>query len=72
MRTIEKLQAPTGLIDPIVSRGQFDHRYDAEGLIKIPSDGKLHRVITDAGLPLQLFVLKSDIVAFVQVEGWLT
>ncbi|MFO0657600.1 MAG: DUF4139 domain-containing protein [Polyangia bacterium] len=53
VRTIEKLQAPTGLIDPIVSRGQFDHRYDAEGLIKIPSDGKLHRVaiLTAEGSP---------------------
>ena len=31
-------------MDPLSSRGQFDHRYDAEGLIKIPSDGKLHRI----------------------------
>lgn len=53
VRTIEKLQAPSGLVDPLVSRGQFDHRYDAEGLLKIPSDGKLHRVaiLTADGTP---------------------
>lgn len=44
VRTLEQLTAPSGLIDPLQSRGQFDHRYDAEGLLKIPSDGKLHRV----------------------------
>lgn len=44
VRTIEQLSAPSGLVDPLHSRGQFDHRFDAEGLLKIPSDGKLHRV----------------------------
>jgi len=44
VRTLDKLQAPSGLVDPLVSRGHFDHRYEAEGLIKILSDGKLHRV----------------------------
>lgn len=44
VRTLEKLHAPGGLVDPLLSRGHFDHRYDAEGLLKIPSDGKLHRV----------------------------
>lgn len=44
MRVMEQLEIPSGLFDPLVSRGQFDHRYDAEGLLKIPSDGKLHRV----------------------------
>ena len=44
VRTLEKLSPPSGLVDPLSSRGQFDHRYDAEGLIKIPSDGKLHRI----------------------------
>lgn len=44
VRTLEQLSAPSGLVDPLTSRGQFDHRFDAEGLLKIPSDGKLHRV----------------------------
>jgi hypothetical protein len=31
-------------LDPLVSRGMFDHRYDAEGRADIPSDGRVHRV----------------------------
>jgi uncharacterized protein (TIGR02231 family) len=31
-------------VDPRQSRGVFDHRYDAEGLCDVPSDGRLHRV----------------------------
>jgi hypothetical protein len=30
--------------DPAVSRGMFDHRYEAEGRAEIPSDGRVHRV----------------------------
>jgi hypothetical protein len=40
---IEELQ-PGGLRDPRESRGRFDHRFDAEGLVIVPSDGQLHRV----------------------------
>ena len=37
--------APNELVaDPQSSRGRFDHRYDAEGLVVIPSDGQPHRV----------------------------
>ena len=32
------------LVDPAVSRGIFDYRYDAEGSARIPADGRLHRV----------------------------
>lgn len=31
-------------IDPSVSRGMFDHRYEAGGRADIPSDGRVHRV----------------------------
>jgi uncharacterized protein (TIGR02231 family) len=40
---LEELQ-PSGLRDPRESRGRFDHRFDAEGLVVLPSDGQLHRV----------------------------
>lgn len=40
---IEEL-SPGGLRDPRESRGRFDHRFDAEGLVIVPSDGQLHRV----------------------------
>lgn len=43
-RAMEQLETPSGLTDPLTSRGQFDHRYEAEGLLDIASDGKLHRV----------------------------
>ncbi len=31
------------LVDPSVSRGLFDYRYDADGLAAVPADGRLHR-----------------------------
>jgi hypothetical protein len=35
---------PTGARDPLGTRGMFDHRYRAEGLVEVPSDGLAHRV----------------------------
>lgn len=32
------------LVDPSVSRGLFDYRYDAVGSVRIPADGRLHRI----------------------------
>lgn len=33
-----------GVHDPYETRGTYDHRFDTEGLVDIPSDGKLHRL----------------------------
>ena len=33
-----------GVVDPAISRGHYDHRFDAAGLAQLPSDGRLHRV----------------------------
>jgi len=33
-----------GLVPPLDSKGNFDYRYDAEGLVNIPADALLHRV----------------------------
>lgn len=41
--------SPAGAMDPLVSRGMFDHRYRAEGLVEVPSDGLTHRVPLGAG-----------------------
>lgn len=41
--------APAGVYDPLVSRGMFDYRYRAEGLVEVPSDGLTHRVPLGAG-----------------------
>lgn len=41
---LESLMPSDRLTDPQGSRGRFDHRYDAEGLVRIPSDGQPHRV----------------------------
>lgn len=41
---IESLRPADGLCDPMSSRGHFDHRYDADGLMLVPSDGLPHRV----------------------------
>lgn len=37
------------LVDPLVSRGMFDHRYEAQGRADVPSDGRLHRVPVATG-----------------------
>jgi uncharacterized protein (TIGR02231 family) len=31
-------------VDPLYSRGLFDHRYDTDGVCDVPSDGRVHRV----------------------------
>ena len=41
---LEQLQPGPLLRDPLTSRGLFDHRFDAYGLVEIPSDGVAHRV----------------------------
>jgi uncharacterized protein (TIGR02231 family) len=35
---------PSKLVDPLVSRGDFDHQYDAAGRADVPADGIPHRV----------------------------
>lgn len=42
---IESLHPAEGLCDPLSTRGHFDHRYDAEGLVLVPADGLPHRVV---------------------------
>ena len=44
-----EVQTPTGTQDPRVSRGMFDHRYRAEGLVEVLSDGLTHRVPLGSG-----------------------
>lgn len=41
---IEALRGPPEALDPLESRGRFDHRHDAEGKADVPSNGQLHRV----------------------------
>lgn len=41
---LERIDGTERLSDPAESRGMFDHRYDAEGLADVPSDGRVHRV----------------------------
>ena len=45
-RAIGEIERATaaGHTDPLRSRGVFDHRYDAEGVCDVPSDGRVHRV----------------------------
>lgn len=42
---IERLQLGAQFIDPLHHRGQFDHRYDSEGVVRVPSDGSPHRIL---------------------------
>lgn len=41
---LEALLPTDRLVDPQSSRGRFDHRYEADGIVVIPSDGQPHRV----------------------------
>lgn len=44
-----------GAVDPWISRGDYDHRYDAEAAVDVPADGALHRVeIVTAACPSNL------------------
>jgi uncharacterized protein (TIGR02231 family) len=47
--TIEALVPLGGVRDPLTTRGQFDHRYDAAGTADVPSDGIPHRVTVATG-----------------------
>lgn len=38
-----------GLVDPMQSKGSFDYRFEAQGKVRIPSDGGLHRVRVSEG-----------------------
>jgi hypothetical protein len=49
VRMLDVPQPPAGAQDPLASRGMFDHRYRAEGLVEVPSDGLLHRVPLGSG-----------------------
>jgi hypothetical protein len=42
--TIECLENPARTLDPLGTRGRFDHRYDAEGRADVPSNARPHRV----------------------------
>ena len=42
--TIDRISSPPEARDPLETRGQFDHRYDAEGAADVPSSGQPHRV----------------------------
>lgn len=41
---VESASPPGGALDPLRSRGEFDHRFDAEGVVDVPSNGLPHRV----------------------------
>ncbi len=41
---LESLLPTERLVDPQSSRGRFDHRYEADGIVVIPADGQPHRV----------------------------
>ncbi len=37
--------APAPMVrDPLLTRGSFDHQYDAQGHAEVPSDGRTHRI----------------------------
>ena len=42
--SIQSLGAPPEARDPLATRGNFDHRYDAEGSADVPASGRPHRV----------------------------
>lgn len=41
---IESLGAPSGATDPLYSRGMFDHQFEADGLVEVPSDARPQRI----------------------------
>lgn len=49
LQLLDALAPPAGVLDPRSSRGMFDHRYRAEGLVEVPSDGLTHRVPLGSG-----------------------
>ncbi len=54
-----------GLVDPLDSRGHYDHRYEATGRLDLPCDGQLHRLeicaaTTGCALRWRAIPLESD------------
>ncbi len=45
---IDGLGDPPHARDPLSTRGRFDHRYDAEGTVDVPSNARPHRVTVAA------------------------
>ncbi|MFO0760376.1 MAG: DUF4139 domain-containing protein [Byssovorax sp.] len=41
---VEAIPSPPETRDPLETRGRFDHRYDAEGRVEVPSNARPHRV----------------------------
>jgi hypothetical protein len=41
---IDHMAAPARTLDPLGTRGRFDHRYDAEGRADVPSNARPHRI----------------------------
>jgi hypothetical protein len=56
--SVEGVALPRHAVDPLRARGLFDHRYDAESLADVPSDGRPHLVLVAraAGSPRARFV----------------
>ncbi|MGC4121390.1 MAG: DUF4139 domain-containing protein [Myxococcales bacterium] len=51
---VESAAPPGGPLDPLRSRGEFDHRFDAQGPVDVPSNGLPHRVmLAGAGAPVK-------------------
>lgn len=51
---VEAASPPGGPLDPLRSRGEFDHRFDAQGPVDVPSNGLPHRITLDgAGAPVK-------------------
>ncbi|MBZ0137697.1 MAG: DUF4139 domain-containing protein [Planctomycetes bacterium] len=44
IRDVQRTSNPTGASDPQSSRGMFDHQFDADGAVDVPSTGGTHRV----------------------------
>lgn len=44
IRNVNTLSTPTGANDPQSSRGMFDHQFNADGAVDVPSSGETHRV----------------------------
>jgi uncharacterized protein (TIGR02231 family) len=45
---IESARPAGASVDPLHARGEFDHRFDAEGPVDVPSNGLPHRVMMGA------------------------
>jgi hypothetical protein len=56
---IERLAAPPLSTDPRETRGQFDFRYDAQGAVEVPSNGRCHRVALAAALAPATFRFRA-------------